>query len=67
MSRTRGASRQQGKKGRTDVVGLELVHADEHADGRGAEKPGRDGAEDGELARVQVVGQDVVKALRARG
>ena len=50
----------------TNVVRLELVHADEDADGREPESPVGDPAEHRELARVQVVGQDVVKALCER-
>jgi hypothetical protein len=51
----------------TNVVRLELVHADEDADGREPEGPVGDLSEHRELARVQVVGQDVVKALLRAG
>ena len=44
-----------GREVRTDVVGVELVNTDEHADGRRTESPFGEGAEEGELARVEVV------------
>lgn len=46
---------------RTDVVGVELVHAHEHADGCTAEHPGHAGAQAGELALVQVIHQQRIK------
>lgn len=45
----------------TNVVRVELVDADEDAAGCEAEGPGCDLADDGELADVNVVGQDRVK------
>ena len=52
--------------GRTDVVRVELVDADEHADGRRPEEPRECGAEEGELARVEVVDEDGVELRWAR-
>ena len=51
-------------RARTDIVRVELVHADEDADGRGAEGPRAYGPEYRELALVQVVHQTRVE-LRA--
>lgn len=50
----------------TNIVGVERVHADEHADSDGPEPPGRDRAQDGELALVDVVYQDGIKLPEAR-
>lgn len=48
-------------KGRTDVVCVELVHSDEGGNGRAAEQPRCERADDGELALVQVVNKDRIK------
>ena len=54
---------QKNRRKRTNVVGVELVDADKDTDGRRAERPGRDSAEDGELAGVEVVDEDAVELL----
>jgi hypothetical protein len=50
-----------GKEGRTDVVGVELVYSDKDADGGGAQGPSGGRPELGELARVEVVDHDTIK------
>ena len=55
-----------GREVRTDVVGVELVNTDEHADGRRTESPFGEGAEEGELARVEVVDEERIELCEAR-
>lgn len=50
-----------GMEGRTDVVRVELVDADEHRDSGRPERPGGERADAGELAGVEVVYDDGVK------
>ena len=52
---------QKYRRERTDVVGVELVDADENTDGRRPEHPGQSPAEHGELAGVEVVDEDRVE------
>ena len=47
----------------TDIVGVELVDADEDTDGRRPEHPGQSPAEHGELAGVEVIDEDAVELL----
>ena len=54
---------QKYRRERTDVVGVELVDADENTDGRRPEHPGQSPAEHGELAGVEVVDEDAVELL----
>ena len=49
-------TRHQSRNGkRTNVICVELVNADQNADGRGPERPGHQGTKDGELALVEIV------------
>lgn len=50
---------------RTDVVRVEGVDADEGANGQGPDSPAGNWTERGELAVVEVVGQDLVEPLCA--
>lgn len=47
----------------TNVVGVELVHADEDTSRREPDKPHYNVTQDWEFARVQVIGQDAVETL----
>ena len=52
---------QKNRRKRTNVVGVELVDADEDTDSRRTQHPGQSPAEHGELARVEVVDEDRVE------
>lgn len=45
----------------TNIICIELVDADQNADGRGPERPGHRGAENGELALVEIVDKDRIE------
>jgi len=47
---------------KTDILGIELVNANQHTDSRGPQNPRESRAELGELAWVYVVHQERVKA-----
>ena len=40
---------------RTDIIRVEVIHSNKDTDGSGAQRPGRNGPNDRELARVEVV------------
>ena len=55
------AHKTRGK--RTDVVGVELVDANEDTDSSRPQHPGQSPAEHGELAGVEVIDEDAVELL----
>ena len=45
----------------TQIICVELVNANQNADGRGPERPGHQGTKDGELALVEIVDENRIK------
>ena len=55
---------QNGRGKPTNVICVELVDADQNADGRGPERPSRQGTKNGELALVEIVNEDRIELFR---
>ena len=56
--------RRDGREKPTNIICVELVNADQNADGCGPKRPGHQGTKDRELALMEIVYEDGVE-LRA--